>query len=89
MSHNYYALPVWVAMLYVVKYFWCSYVYNYVYVYNLWCMYVVVYVYIFSISLARKNGLGRLPEHNHQSINQSTTVPAATAVKILTKIFLS
>ena len=57
-------------------------VYVYMYSYNLWCMYVYNYVvvfvyvyilcmYIFYITLARKNGLGRLPEYNNQSINQS------------------
>ena len=39
------------------------------------CMYVIMLLYlcmyIFYITLARKNGLGRLPEYNNQSINQS------------------
>ena len=39
------------------------------YRYNYVAMYVCMYV--FYISLARKNGHGRLPEHNLQSINQS------------------
>ena len=38
-------------------------------------MYVIMLLYlcmyIFYITLARKNGLGRLPEYNNQSINQS------------------
>ena len=35
------------------------------------CVYVVICVCMYFVSLARKNGLGRLPETNNQSINQS------------------
>ena len=35
-------------------------------------LYLCMYIYIlFYTTLTRKNGLGRLPEYNNQSINQS------------------
>ena len=56
-------------LLYVVKCFWCMCMYSY----NLWCMYVIMLLYLcmytFYTILAR---VGRLPEYNNQSINQTS-----------------
>ena len=40
-----------------------------VYMYVIMLLYLCMY--IFYITLARKNGLGRLPEYNNQSITQN------------------